>query len=201
MCYPPLYQQLGNSETLNISRAKICCLVQNLVTASLHVWQYCTSTNRELGMLLFFNHPALHIPSTGSRKKRRALVFSLLMVVLPCEESSWITTVRPRVTQQRWNSAHCWHPPQLGQLRGGDAAHRPQPAARVLPCACPQFGFVHGAKSKGNKGALMQRVSLWNYFSEIMSQFNSVTAFCIRVWCGCLMSVLILKSWCLNRWL
>lgn len=83
MCYHRLYQQLGNSETLSISRTKIRCLVQNLVTVSVQVWQYCTSTNTELDMLLFFNHPALHIPSAGSRKKCRASVFSLLMVVLP----------------------------------------------------------------------------------------------------------------------
>lgn len=88
MCYHRLYQQLGNSETLSISRTKIRCLVQNPVTVSLQVWQYCITTNRELGMLLFFNHPALHIPSAGSRKKCRAPVFTLLMVGFAIEESS-----------------------------------------------------------------------------------------------------------------
>lgn len=46
----------------------------------------------------------------------------------------------------------------------GDAAHGPQPAARVRPGhklrTCLRFGFVEGANPKGNKAAPTQHVSL-----------------------------------------
>lgn len=194
----------------NTSRPKIHCVVENFASLSvLHKYKNCQLfsiiLHRECYTCSNFLTARCIACFISSVQEEMQSISIFTLDSCFSIGSAWITMEGPQghTTEPGFSplpaptsaQISCWEEMLHINPRQQRGVH-PEQKARTSP----QVRFVEGAKPQQNKAAPTQHVSLWNYFSELTSQFNSVAAFCIWVWCGCLMSVLILKSRCLNKW-